>query len=289
MPSPSPLSHLSTAWAYLRKQTVLAALVLWVMALPLLIADVLLLVPPKDPTLALAMQIVLLIVVTFVSYWGAAGVLLVGKRMIQKNKAGRSRTSIKAIVQDAAPLVLPLILTSILRACFTLYRLLLLVPLAFVVLFFCAETIETIHSAADIPMLLRSCPLLLLSIPLAVPAIMYQIRTAFYQVALVEEGTTYRDAMHRSMDVTRGRFWHVVWNLALMAIVTFALPFILALLCGIFIDETVLTPLLAVSMAIVHATSAIAGLVFMLSLISFYGQLRKDHFARAAKEATKSK
>ena len=271
----------------MRKQPVLLQLVLWVIALPLLLTDILLLVRPADPTLALAMQIALFIVVTFVSLWGAAGVLLVGKRMIQKNKAGRSRTSVKAILQDAAPLVLPLFFTSILRTCFTLYRLLLLIPLAIAILFFCEEVIEAVHSADDIQLLIRSCPLLLLAIPLVIPAVMYQLRTAFYQVALVEEGTTYRDAMHRSTEITRGRFWHVAGTLLLLAIILFAIPVALALTYPLVNgDMKTLTPLLVVSMAIVHAASAIAGLLFTLSLIAFYGQLRKEHFTLAARKAT---
>jgi hypothetical protein len=280
-------SFIASAWAYVRKQPVLLQLVLWVIALPLLLTDILLLVRPADPTLALAMQIALFIVITFTSYWGAAGVLLVGKRMIQKNKAGRSRTSVKAILQDSAPLVLPLFFTSILRTCFTLYRLLLLIPLAIVILFFCEEVIEAVHSAADIQLLIRSCPLLLLAIPLALPAAMYQLRTAFYQVALVEEGTTYREAMHRSTEITRGRFWHVAGTLLLLAIILFAIPFGLALAYPLVnSDLKTLTPLLVISMAIAHATSVIAGLLFTLSLIAFYGQLRKEHFALAAREAT---
>ncbi len=86
--------------------------------------------------------------------------------------------------------------------------------------------------------------------------------------------------------MTKGRFWHVTGTLLLLVIILFAIPFALALLCGLMIDETTLSPLLGLSMAIVHAASAIAGLLFTLSLIAFYGQLRKDHFTMAARKAT---
>lgn len=125
-----------------------------------------------QPELAYAMilgYLALSVVVT----WGTVCMLTIGKRLLQA-KAGRARTSFKAVRKAAGPFFIPVFLTGILRGIFTLLWALLLI----------------------------------------VPGIIYSIRTVFYAVIVVCEGVSYREALMRSKDVVHGQFWNVLLSLA---------------------------------------------------------------------------
>lgn len=102
--------------------------------------------------------------------WGISCCTLVGKRLLQ-SRAGRARTSFKVVRKQAWRFVMNLMLTDILRGCFTFFWALLLI----------------------------------------VPGIIYQIRTFFYFIAIVCEGKGYRSALQQSKNVVKGQTWTVFW------------------------------------------------------------------------------
>ncbi len=112
--------------------------------------------------------------------WGSASVLLVGKRMLQ-NSAGRNRTSFSAVRSKSSKYISNLLLTGILRDCFTV----------------------------------------LWSILLIIPGIIYSIRTTFYHVAIVCDGKEYRGALTKSKELVQGHTWYVLWYLIATVCVLF--------------------------------------------------------------------
>ncbi len=79
----------------------------------------------QNAVLAILAVIILLSIVTV---WGEACVLVIGKRLLQTS-AGRSRTSFKAVRTKGAGFIIPLIITNLLRTGMTiLWSLLFLIP-----------------------------------------------------------------------------------------------------------------------------------------------------------------
>jgi len=103
--------------------------------------------------------------------WGVACILLVGKRVLSANGAGRNRTSFRVVRKEARKYVLTLFFTGILRTCITILWTLLLI----------------------------------------IPGIIYSLRTIFYHITIVCEGKEYRSALHKSISVVRGHTWKVFW------------------------------------------------------------------------------
>ncbi len=273
------------AWRFYRKQPVLHAVLLWLWIVPVAIANLVsAAIPVPDMASQIALDSVLSLLLAVALTWGAAAALLVARRMIQ-NKAGRARTSFAVVAQQSAPLVFPLLLTSILRFCFTVQRMLLFVlPLAVVLLLpgLCGDTLPgmltdgAVHDPAAMALaVLMQCPWLPLLLVLLIPAIVYQIRTTFFGIALVAEGRMYRSGLRRSIEVMRGRFWGVILRLAGLCVIVLLPPAILTWL----IDEVaaLLGPR-ATGAAIVleSAISSSAGLLVLLSLVALYGSLRAD-------------
>lgn len=305
--STSSLSLITEAWTFFRKQRALGAVTVWFFALPTWLIGLLTRLTDQDDIFGgtalhrfLAQNdpknliaIFLSLVLTLVSVWGAACVLVVGRRMI-KSKAGRARTSFRAVRQDAAPLVGPLFLTALLRACFALYwSLLVLVPGA---LLFINERCRTVVAfvlqsllfPAEIAALLADtpagvmdaaaravarCPLALLLPILAVPMLLYLVRTSFYAVVLVAEGKRYRAALQRSKDVVRRQLGRTVLAIVLLTVVLWA-P---AGAAGILLEAAAsavdprLLPFSDLLGALVQSVSAA---LTVLSLVALYGRLR---------------
>lgn len=139
----SPFALIAGSWAFLQTQPALRSVRLLLVFVPLLgmtIVQRLTLPYPLVLLLSCALSILLL--------WGNASVLMVGKRMMQK-KAGRARTSFKAVRNQSSALIVSLLLTSLLRTILT--GLLLLVFI--------------------------------------VPGIFYATRTALFSVALLEKNS----------------------------------------------------------------------------------------------------
>ncbi len=269
------------AWRFYRKQPVLHAVLLWLWIVPVAIANLVsAAISVPDVASQMALDSVLSVLLAVALAWGTAAVLLVSRRMIQ-NKAGRARTSFSVVAQQSAPLVFPLLLTAILRFCFTVQRMLLFALPAAVVLLLpglCGDMLTdgAAHDpAAMMITVLKHCPWLPLLLLLLVPAIVYQVRTAFFGVALVAEGRMYRTGLRRSIEVTRGRFWGVVLRLAGLCVIVLLPP---ALLTWI-IEEvaTMLGPRVTGAAIVLGAViSSFAGLLALLSLVALYGSLRAD-------------
>jgi uncharacterized membrane protein len=187
-----PLTLIGTAWIFARKQPSLAGVTVWLLLLPgaaLNMLSTLLdwntndgagsLAPEEHATLTL-LAIVGLIVVSILMVWGGACVIVIGRKLVH-SPAGRKRTSIRAIMQEARVFIIPLLLTGILRSCFAL----------------------------------------LWSLLLIIPGIIYSIRTTFYTIVVVTENMAYRDALKRSSALVRGLTWQVLWRIAVILIVLF--------------------------------------------------------------------
>lgn len=300
---PTPLSLLADAWTFFRKQRALNAVVLVLFILPAWGIALLARLPDPEDLLGgtalhrfLALNDpynVVVILCTFLLslaiLWGNASVLLVGQRMI-KSRAGRARTSFRAVRRDAAPLVFPLLLTTVLRACFALYWLLLfLVPASLLLLdpacrlFFAlafqgvlapAETAGGLLNPAVIARTIQHCPLSVFLPLLAIPALLYLVRTSFFQVALVAEGKRYRSALRRSKDVLRRRFWRTALTLVGLALLLFVPSGIVASIAdGLLasVDER----LAVVADLVGAAVQSLAGALYLLGLTAFFGTLRE--------------
>lgn len=192
---PSVFTLIGSSWAFLRKQPVLNPVIAWLFILPLTLQSSLLSEIEEDVTLlgdllarntgmspgAVTATIILIQIIFSVwVLWGSACVLVVGKRIAQ-SKAGRSRTSFKAVRDQASKFIIPLFLTQILRACITLLWALLLI----------------------------------------VPGVIYDLRTTFYDVIIVLEGKEYREALRESIDTVKGNSWPLFWILIALGFVLF--------------------------------------------------------------------
>jgi uncharacterized membrane protein len=121
---------------------------------------------------------------------------------------------------------------------------------------------------------LRTCFTLFWSLLLIVPGIIYSIRTTFYSIILVCEGKMYRTALVRSKDLVKGKTWHVFFYLIGLSFILFS-P--VAIVAGV-LDWAVQTydPRLNVFADTVYAgLNSIATILYILSLISLFGYLKK--------------
>ncbi|MDO8648489.1 MAG: hypothetical protein Q7R81_01775 [Candidatus Peregrinibacteria bacterium] len=192
---PSPSSLIGSAWEFYRSQPALNTVVFWLLFIPFTVMNFLTRlitpIPLEGPTspwqgaLQHTVPVVILLLLALaalgiVATWGIACILLVGKRML-KTRAGRSRTSFRAVRHQAAKYILPLVLTGILRGCFTFFWTLLLV----------------------------------------IPGIIYSIRTSFYSIVVVCEGKAYRTALKRSKDAVKGYTWQVFFRLFALGILLY--------------------------------------------------------------------
>lgn len=147
----SLLSPLSSAWRSYGKQPLLWWVTLLLLFPSLLIGD---LITNFFLERALLPLILVLLLASIGLYaWGQACVLIVGN----------GRRSLRVLLRDAKPLILPLLLTSV----------------------------------------LRQCLILLFGLLLILPGILYAIRTVLFSVVLAREGQQYRPALRRSTCIVR--------------------------------------------------------------------------------------
>lgn len=133
----------------------------------------------SGPTLLFILPAILILMLTLL--WGLSCTLVACRRIVQ-TRAGRARTSFATLRKEGAPYVLPLLLTSILRGCFTIFWAFLLI----------------------------------------VPGVIYNIRTTFYSIIIVGEGKEYREALSHSKEMVKGRTWRILGYLIGFAVVFFA-------------------------------------------------------------------
>lgn len=172
---PTIRSLLASAWMEYRRHPVLNEAVLWLIALPtfgIAMAERLGgfsgdpywtdYVAPAGARLPL---IALILALNIVIVWGMAATLVVAR--------GDKHKTFDAIRAQAAPLILPILLTEILRLCLTF----------------------------------------LWTLALIVPGILYSIRTMLIEPIVAAEGIAYRPALKRSIALVKGRTGQVAWLL----------------------------------------------------------------------------
>src|SRR3989338_701328 len=229
-------------------------------------------VAPSLPALLLFLPAMLLLSILVV--WGTACILLVGKRLVQ-SKAGRARTSFATVRKDAATYVLPLLLTGILRACFTFFWML---P-GLIILFI--EILLLLPERIGVPLIttdssgMWTLMLLISTTGLGViPSIIYSIRTVFYEVVVVGENKYYRGALQKSKQVVLGHTWRVLFYIVGLSVVLFFPPTVVG---GLF--ETLIVTLeprfVAASDVVSAALTSGVTLLFLLANMSLYGALKK--------------
>jgi hypothetical protein len=182
---PNVFALIGEAWDFARKQSVVWHAAMWLIFLPSVVTGLVLdyQMDHKDlmsvrPETALVL-ILIQIILSLILVWGTICLLVIGKRLLQA-KSGRSRTSLKVVRSEAASLIIPYVLTSILRNILTVLWGLLLI----------------------------------------IPGIMYFIRTVFSPVIVACEGIAYRPALHKSADVVRGQFWNVTLTMICLGLLT---------------------------------------------------------------------
>lgn len=110
------LRFAAASWTFSRRQPALVRAAALLVFLPMLVMDVLDVRIGDTPAEQIAVIVVLFLAAYALFTWGTACTLVVGKRLLQA-KAGRTRTSFKAVQAQARGFVAPLLLTDILRGC----------------------------------------------------------------------------------------------------------------------------------------------------------------------------
>jgi hypothetical protein len=194
------LRFVGTAWTFLRRQPALSRCAAALVFPPLLAMDYLSASAGSGTPQGAAVLVVLYVACTALLTWGIACVLTVGKRLLQA-KAGRTRTSFRAVSSQARGLVVPLLLTNILRGCVTL-----LWGLPFAALVFVVATTADMRYLMDLPAFLRAYPWFVpLAIVLAVPPVLYALRTVLVPMVVAYEKLGFRPALARSAQLTKRR------------------------------------------------------------------------------------
>ena len=163
---PNLFAFIATGWELYKKQPVLNRITLWILFPAMWLSSILnnpVLSPlsSNDTALFPLGLIGAVIIIVLVSV-GQVSTLLVAKRLLG-HPAGRNRTSIRQVLKQSQGLIIPLLLTGVLRACFTfLWGLLLIIP-----------------------------------------GIMYYIRTYFYDVFIVSEHQMYRRGLRASTTLAQ--------------------------------------------------------------------------------------
>ena len=291
-PSANPFRLVAASWAYARKHPVLFDVLLWMIVLPAAAGALMNGYWPEGETVSMQ-QIATLgyvlgqVLVAFVTFWGSCAVLLVGRRMI-RNRAGRNRTSFKAVRRESLGLILPLFFTGLLRSFVTFYwSLLYLIPAGAFVFFSvtCHTSIlsgaqplldalnvgDPVAAQAILSHVLRACGVVLFLLPLLLPALLYNLRTVFFPIALAAEDFTYRAALRRSRQALRGRFWRTMGVLFLLTIVIFVPSNVLVSLLDLV--PVSLPWLDAVRIVLESSIQSIALFLFVLASILVYGGL----------------
>ena len=270
------LTLLAQAWAFQRKHPVCASIVLWMSALPLTAVDLLRTAPQSpDRGLALAAAGALVVAETCILVWTQASTLLVARRMLQ-NKAGRARTSLKSVAGESAPFVPPLLLTALLRVAGIIQRGLLFVLPGIALLLLRPE--QCVRQAT-LPLTLAGCWPVLLLLPLLLPAVLYGFRTMFYDAALMLEGARHRDALRRSLALTKGRAWSATGTvLALLALLVVPAEIVAALLRALSEGSAALT---AGALLLGNVAREWCAQLLALALVAYYGRLRSQSAADA--------
>lgn len=154
----SLLAPLATAWLSYRKQRLLWWTTLLLLFPSLFVGNIIQAFFLRRELFPIAITI--LLATLALHTWGQACILI----------AGKGRRSFRSLLRAARPLIIPLLLTGLLRQCFTLLWGLLLI----------------------------------------LPGIIYNIRTTLFDAVIAREGQQYRQALRRSAFVVRHNMWRTV-------------------------------------------------------------------------------
>lgn len=186
------------SWKFFWRQPALRTATIALVFFPLLAMSYLDMDAAAESAEHAAVLVVLYIGAAVILTWGTACILIVARRLLQA-KAGRLRTSFKAVRGHAAGMIVSIILTEILRGCITLLWSLPAVALAIYAL-----------SIIDVPQLL-SAPfddqrpfffLLGICLLLVLPAV-YAMLTSLSSHVVVFEKVAFRQALKRSRQLTQ--------------------------------------------------------------------------------------
>jgi|CXWL01.1.fsa_nt_gi hypothetical protein len=237
---PGVFALIGQSYAFCRKQSALIGVGFWLLFLPLsginLLASFI-----KEahrnigaengaPLLLSALCVMLLGILLM---WGVSCVLVIGSRLLAA-KAGRSRTSFKAVRTEAKAFIIPLILTGLLRGIITLLWGMLLI----------------------------------------IPGVIYSIRTIFFSIIIVDEGIGYRPALRKSRDIVRGHTFPVIMKILLMSLFLFIPVRIFVEIFTLLVFTVFAEPGLPLVDILDGALSAAALTLFTISTILLYGSLR---------------
>lgn len=258
------LRFAAASWTFLWRQPALGRVAALLVFLPLLVIYTLDVSVGNTPTDQIAVIVVLFLAAFALLAWGTACTLVVGKRLLQA-KAGRTRTSFKAVQGQARGFVAPLLLSYILRYCIALFWSLPAVGLG---LFAMTElqitylTNDPFDDARAYWYLAGMCLLLLL--PLA-----YLALTVLAPQAVVYEKLTPRQALARSRKLLWPRAARSLGVIILLALLW--VPGIAAeILIEDYVDPAVATFVLPVTIA---ALDTVALVLWTLSLTQYYKAL----------------
>lgn len=258
------LRFVGASWTFFRRQPALRSAAFVLVFLPLAAMNVLDVAMETDRPEQVAVTVVLYLGAAVLATWGSACVLTVGRRLLQA-KAGRLRTSFKAVRGQAKGLIVPIILTEILRGCIAA---LLCLPAAALAVY----ALSTLDVAAIMrepfadqrPFFYVSGVCVLLLLPLV-----YQMLTSLAPLVVAYEKIAFRQALRRSIQLTRR---HIGRTLVVTAVLgLFWIPGIAAdLLLSRYANPTVA---LVATPVVSAAFDALAAVTWLLSLTQFYKAL----------------
>jgi hypothetical protein len=264
---------------FLRKQPALPAVIGLFLFLPLLLLAQ---IPRLENSLPyFQMQstesslVLLLGGITFnvLTVWGSTCVLLIAKRLLQA-KAGRTRTSLRAVSAQAAPYFLPYLLTSILRGIIALlWAVLFLIPVSAAAWLIAPALLAAPQDTSFASM----APwLLLLLIPI-IAALASLARTAFTPVLIFHEDIAYRPALRKSSQMVRKRFLPILLALTILVALLFVPAQLFSMLLLSMTGEK-LSLLGLLGDALSSALNALAGALYLIGITLLYDKERPIPF-----------
>lgn len=251
----SPFAILGQALSFYKKQPVLNEIAFWLMFLPVATIDALggltdtayaqgfanaqALSGMTPMEIAIAIPIFVVIVYFFIL--GQACTLMVAKRLVS-SPAGRTRTSFKAVRNQAKKYVAALFMTELLRSAITLLFTLLLI----------------------------------------VPGLIYSVRTLFYDIMMIESGKVRygRPVLKRSIDVVKGHTWEVMWRAIIISLCIFVpVGVVQGVISGglNLIDVRLETLALVLN----DAVDAFANIILIVSLVALYANLKETYSTKS--------
>lgn len=212
------------------------------------------------------LSLLLSLFLLLLSLWGYACVLFLGRRLIQ-NKAGRTRSSFRAVRREGLMLLPPLLFTSLLQGCLLFYRSLLFLIPSFLLIAF------TLPPSPSSPLSVSNAWPLAFLLPLLLPALLYYLRTFFFEAAIACEGKNLRQALKRSDELTRGMLAKSIARIAILASFTL-LPVSLVHAVLMIIIPASSTPVFLTLSLLENGLMACALSIFAFSTIALFGSIR---------------